>query len=71
MLIEAGTETTTSFLRALILAMIEFPETQRKAQEEIDRVIGCDRAPTIEDFDHLPYIQALIKEVSHVQTITA
>ena len=50
---EAGSDTAMSFLRSLILAMIEFPESQRKAQEEIDRVIGSDRVPTIEDFEHL------------------
>ncbi len=70
-MMEAGSDTTMSFLRSLILAMIEFPESQRKAQEEIDRVIGSDRVPTIEDFDHLPYIQALIKEVCRVWNITA
>lgn len=65
-ILEAGSETTTSFLRSLIIALIEYPEIQRKAQEEIDRVIGNDRAPTLEDFADLPYIQALIKEVSYM-----
>jgi cytochrome P450 len=31
-------------------------------QAELDRVVGRDRAPTSEDFDRLPYIQAVIKE---------
>lgn len=39
------------------------PEVQRKAQEEIDRVIGKDRLPTLADRPSLPYIDAIVKEV--------
>ena len=39
------------------------PETQRKAQAEIDRVIGNDRLPTLADMPNLPYTRALVKEV--------
>jgi cytochrome P450 len=38
------------------------PETQAKAFEEIDRVIGQDRLPTLADLENLPYIEALLKE---------
>ena len=46
-----------------------FPEVQVKAQEEIDRVIGCDRLPTIEDRPNLPFIDALVKETLRWCTI--
>lgn len=39
-----------------------WPEVQRKAQEEIDRVVGPDRLPTIEDYENMPYIRCCIKE---------
>jgi len=39
-----------------------YPEVQAKAFEEIDRVIGQDRLPTLEDIDDLPYMEALWKE---------
>ncbi|PHH63656.1 hypothetical protein CDD81_5637 [Ophiocordyceps australis] len=45
-----------------ILAMIMFPEVQRKAQEEIDRVVGPNSLPSYEHQPHLPYIKALISE---------
>jgi cytochrome P450 len=38
------------------------PEAQAKAFEEINRVIGQDRIPTLADFDNLPYMEALWKE---------
>ena len=38
------------------------PSVQAKAQEEIDRVVGTDRLPTLADRSSLPYIDALIKE---------
>ncbi|ESK85920.1 cytochrome [Moniliophthora roreri MCA 2997] len=62
-LLEGGTDTTSSFLRYLVMALIVFPDVQRKAQAEIDGVIGRDRMPTLSDIKDLPYIQALIKEV--------
>lgn len=39
------------------------PTVQNAAQEEIDRVVGQDRLPTLSDWDSLPYVVALVKEV--------
>ena len=38
------------------------PEVQKKAQAEIDRVIGIGKIPTIADASELPYTMAVIKE---------
>ena len=43
--------------------MTMYPEAQRKAQEEIDAVVGTHRLPNIDDRDSLPYIDSLLKEV--------
>ncbi|KAH6892392.1 cytochrome P450 [Thelonectria olida] len=59
----AGADTTVSALACFFLAMTAFPEVQRKAQDEIDRVIGRDRLPTSSDRPHLSYIEATVKEV--------
>ena len=45
------------------MAMALNRDKQRLAQEEIDRVIGTERLPTINDRPNLPYVNALIKEV--------
>ncbi|KAF8263061.1 cytochrome P450 [Lactarius quietus] len=58
-----GADTTASALQTFILAMTLFPEAQRKAQAEIDQVVGSSRLPDFEDQDALPYVQAVLKEV--------
>ena len=45
-----------------LTAMQPYPEAQKAAQEELDRVVGVDRLPDIIDQDDLPYLNALIKE---------
>ena len=58
----AGADTTVSSLMTFFLAMIVYPDVQRKAQEELDRVIGGERLPLASDLDKLPYIEAVLKE---------
>ena len=38
------------------------PEVQRRAQAELDSVVGATRLPTLEDKPSLPYVSALMKE---------
>ncbi len=54
---------TVSAMYCFFLAMTLHPEIQRKAQEEIDRVIGNERLPNIDDRENLPYVNAVVKEV--------
>lgn len=42
--------------------MLLYPDIQKEAQAELDRVIGKDRLPNFSDREHLPYIDALVKE---------
>ena len=42
--------------------MLVNPEVQRKAQEELDRVVGRHRLPGDADMSDLPYIIAIVKE---------
>ncbi|KAI9445994.1 cytochrome P450 [Lactarius indigo] len=59
----AGADTTVSVLQTFVLAMTLYPEVQRKAQTEIDQVVGISRLPDFSDQDALPYVQAVLKEV--------
>lgn len=58
----AGSETTSKALGFGFLNLILNPQVQRKAHEEIDRVIGRDRFPTLADKPRMPYIQAIVLE---------
>ena len=44
--------------------MALYPEVQKKAQAEIDAVVGTDRLPDFHDRPSLPYINAVLKESS-------
>ena len=39
------------------------PHVVRRAQEELDRVVGNERLPGLSDRENLPYISALLKEL--------
>jgi len=43
--------------------MLHYPDVYRKAQEEIDRVIGRERLPDLTDRAFLPYLEALVIEL--------
>ena len=43
--------------------MALFPEVQKKAQAELDAVIGPDRLPEHSDRSSLPYINAVVHEL--------
>ena len=50
-------------MRAFFLAMALYPETQVKAQAELDAIIGTERLPEFSGRPSLPYVNALVKEL--------
>ncbi|KAG1892813.1 cytochrome P450 [Suillus subluteus] len=69
-LYSGGSDTTVSAIYSLFLAMTLFPDVQKKAQAEIDAVVGPDRLPSLADRASLPYIEALAKEVLRWNVVT-
>jgi cytochrome P450 len=69
-LYEAGSDTTTVALVIFTLAMIHYSDAMKKAQAELDAVVG-DSFPTFDDRDRLPYIDAVIKETLRWRPIAA
>jgi len=58
----AGGETTFATVLTFMMAMALYPEKQKSGQAELDRVVGTERMPTIDDLPSLPYVNAIIKE---------
>ncbi|KAF2181434.1 m-cresol methyl hydroxylase [Zopfia rhizophila CBS 207.26] len=61
-LMEGGSDTSSSLILAIVQALILNPDVQRKAHAEIDAVVGPDRSPVWEDMKNLPYINCIVKE---------
>ncbi|KAI8802473.1 cytochrome P450 [Cladochytrium replicatum] len=55
-------DTSSTSLEWLLAFVVNKPDVQRKLQEELDRVVGRDRAPTYDDQDKLIYLKAIIRE---------
>ncbi|KAJ8078324.1 hypothetical protein PM082_000531 [Marasmius tenuissimus] len=68
-LLEGGSDTSSGFLESVVLFMVAFPEVQKKAQAELDRVVGPHRLPTLDDLPELPYIRAFIQEVHRFRPV--
>ena len=50
-------------VHAFFVAMALNPDVQKKAQAELDVVVGTSRLPQFSDSKSLPYVNALVREV--------
>ncbi|KAM4770940.1 cytochrome P450 1B1 [Rhinophrynus dorsalis] len=58
----ASQDTLSTGLLWIIFFLIRYPEVQSNMQDEVDKVIGRDRLPCLEDQAKLPYIMAFLHE---------
>ncbi|KAF9449155.1 cytochrome P450 [Macrolepiota fuliginosa MF-IS2] len=64
-----GADTTVSMVAAFFLVMGMYPDVQKRAQGELDAVLG-GRLPDFNDRASLPYINALVKELLRWHLVT-
>ncbi|KAH9821751.1 putative cytochrome P450 monooxygenase [Melampsora americana] len=67
----AGSDTTADVIETFIFCMTLYPELAKKAQIELDEIVGQERLPDFEDQEKLKYCQALIREVMRWRTVIA
>ncbi|CAN4090775.1 unnamed protein product [Withania somnifera] len=61
-LFAAGTDTTTSTLEWAMTELLKQPEITKKAQAELEHIIGKGKQIKEVDVSRLPYLQCIIKE---------
>lgn len=61
-LMEGGSDTSSAIIIGFIHAMTKWGDVLKKAQAEVDSVVGEDRTPIWSDYKNLPYIAATVKE---------
>ncbi|KAF8966582.1 cytochrome P450, partial [Flammula alnicola] len=54
---------TVSALSTFILAMVLYPDIQKRGQAEVNRATGSSRLPSFSDDRSIPYVDAILKEV--------
>ncbi|KAK0229754.1 cytochrome P450 [Armillaria nabsnona] len=59
----ASADTTVTTTSQFLLAMMLHPGVLKKAQAEIDCIVGYDRLPELSDKSALPYVNAVMLEV--------
>ncbi|XP_039508807.1 cytochrome P450 2B1-like [Pimephales promelas] len=59
----AGTDTTATTIRWGLIYLTQNPDVQERCHEEIVRVLGYDRLPSMDDRDKLPYTYATVHEI--------
>ncbi|KAK3297434.1 cytochrome P450 [Chaetomium fimeti] len=66
----AGNDTTAATVMLFVLYLMQNPDAQRKAQEEVDRVVGSDRLPTWDDIPNLPYTNLILQETYRMNPLS-
>ncbi|TFY68059.1 hypothetical protein EVJ58_g1228 [Rhodofomes roseus] len=65
----AGSDTTVSVINSFLITVAQRPEIQRRAQSEIDQVVGHARLPKLSDRKDLPYLNAVLKEAHRINPV--
>jgi cytochrome P450 len=65
----AGTDTTAKTIEWAMAELICNPEKMKRAQAELDEVVGRNRRVEESDTERLPYLRAVVKEVLRLHPV--
>lgn len=60
----AGTDTSSNTVEWAITELLRHPECMQKLQGELDAVVGKERVGAEADIPNMPYLRAVVKEIS-------
>ncbi|KAL4264187.1 cytochrome P450 family protein [Pleurotus pulmonarius] len=63
-----GSETSHVALKTFFVAMVLYPDVQKRGQQELDTYAGS-QLPTFDDLPHMPYVHAIMLEVLRWQAV--
>ncbi|KAK1966750.1 putative cytochrome P450 oxidoreductase [Colletotrichum sublineola] len=70
-LLDGGTRSPHNNLLTFLFLMMDYPEWQRRLQQEVDSVCGEHRIPNYTDIPRLPTVRAVVKEGIRYRSIVA
>lgn len=65
----AGSHSSSATLDFILMAMVLYPDVQRKCQAEIDNVLERDEVPKFSDKSELSYVEAVILETQRFYNV--
>lgn len=68
-LFSAGMETVKTTLEWCVVMMLHHPDAAKAVQEELDKIVGRSRMPSLEDLPYLPITESTILEVMRRSSI--
>ena len=66
-----GTDTSSTTVEWGMRELMLHPDILKRAQDELDCVVGADRVVQESDIPNLPYLQAIVKETFRLHTVVA
>ncbi|XP_046679471.1 probable cytochrome P450 304a1 isoform X1 [Homalodisca vitripennis] len=67
----ASSMTQSATMGFVVEFLLQYPEVQAKAQQEVDNVVGRSRLPNLDDRKNMPYTEAVLREVMRRETLAA
>ncbi|ETW76401.1 cytochrome P450 monooxygenase 39 [Heterobasidion irregulare TC 32-1] len=61
---------TVSILSTFFMVLVLYPSVQERAQAEVDAIVGRKRLPEFDDRPHMPYIDAICRELLRWRMVT-